>query len=56
MIEFLDQIIPGMDKDISAEFLKILNKQGINFKLDSKVTTVSVVKDKAVVDFTNNKK
>ena len=55
VIEFLDQIIPGMDKDISSEFLKILNKQGINFKLDSKVTHVSIVKDKAVVDFTNNK-
>jgi len=55
VIEFLDHIIPGMDKDISGEFLKILNKQGINFKLDSKVTGVSVVKNKAVVDFTNNK-
>ena len=55
VIEFLDHIIPGMDKDISSEFLKILNKQGINFKLDSKVTGVSVVKNKAVVDFTGNK-
>ena len=55
VIEFLDHIIPGMDKDISTEFLKILNKQGINFKLDSKVTGINVVKDKAVVDFTNNK-
>ena len=55
VIEFLDHIIPGMDKDISREFLKVLNKQGINFKLDSKVTAINVVKDKAVVDFTNNK-
>jgi len=55
VIEFLDHIIPGMDKDISTEFLKILNKQGINFKLDSKVTGINVVKNKAVVDFTNNK-
>ena len=55
VIEFLDHIIPEMDKDISTEFLKILNKQGINFKLDSKVTGVSVIQDKAVVDFTNNK-
>ena len=55
VIEFFDHIIPGMDKDISSEFLKILNKQGINFKLDSKVTDVRVVKDKAVVDFINNK-
>ena len=55
VIEFLDHIIPGMDKDISTEFLKILNKQGINFKLDSKVTGINVLKNKAIVDFTNNK-
>jgi len=54
VIEFLDHIIPGMDKDISSEFLKILCKQGINFKLDSKVTEVKIVKDKVVVDFINN--
>ena len=54
VVEFLDHIIPGMDSDISTEFLKILQKQGINFKLNSKVTAVSTVKDQAVVDFTNN--
>ena len=43
-----------MDKDISSEFLKILKKQEINFKLNSKVTAVSVVKNKAVVDYTSN--
>ena len=55
VIEYLDHIVPGMDKDISTEFLKILNKQGINFKLDSKVTGVNIIKNKAVVDFTSNK-
>ena len=55
VVEYLDHIIPGMDNDVSIEFLKILKKQGINFKLDSKVTNVSIIKDKAVVDFTNNK-
>ena len=55
VVEFLEHIISGIDKDISTEFLKILNKQGINFKLDSKVTGINVVKNKAVVDFTNNK-
>tara|TARA_B100000686_G_scaffold293812_1_gene323593 strand:+ start:273 stop:1676 length:1404 start_codon:yes stop_codon:yes gene_type:complete len=54
VIEFLDHIIPGMDKDISSEFLKILTKQGINFKLNSKVTGVRIVKNKAIVDFTSN--
>ena len=53
VVELLDHIIPGMDSDISNEFLKILKKQGINFKLNSKVTAVSTVKGQAVVDFTN---
>ena len=55
VIEFFDSIIPEMDRDISAEFLKILTKQGINFKLNSKVTGVNIVRNQAVVDFTNNK-
>tara|TARA_B100000686_G_scaffold88623_1_gene95354 strand:+ start:8103 stop:9509 length:1407 start_codon:yes stop_codon:yes gene_type:complete len=54
VIEFLDHIIPGMDMDISTEFLKILKKQGINFKLNCKVTEVREIKNKLVVDFTNN--
>jgi len=55
VIEFLDHIIPGMDYDISKEFLKILKKQGINFKLNSKVTSVNKVKEQAIVDLTNSK-
>jgi len=55
VVEYLDHIISGMDRDISNEFLKILTKQGINFKLNSKVTGVNIIKNKAVVDFTNNK-
>ena len=55
VIEFLDHIVPGMDSDISNEFLKILKKQDINFKLNSKVTSVRQIKDKAVVDFTSIK-
>jgi len=54
VVEFLNHIIPGTDKDISIEFLKILKKQGINFMLNSKVTGVNVAKDKAIVDITNN--
>ena len=55
VIEYSDYIVPGIDKDVSTEFLKILTKQGINFKLDSKVTSVSLVEDKAIVDFISNK-
>tara|TARA_B100000029_G_scaffold159741_1_gene155424 strand:+ start:9650 stop:11056 length:1407 start_codon:yes stop_codon:yes gene_type:complete len=53
VIEFLDHIIPGMDNDISTEFLKILKKQGINFKLNCKVTEVREIKNKLIVDLTN---
>jgi len=55
VIEYADYIVPGIDKDVSTEFLKILKKQGINFKLESKVTSVSSTNNKAIVDFTNIK-
>tara|TARA_Y100000590_G_scaffold307537_1_gene347234 strand:+ start:3354 stop:4757 length:1404 start_codon:yes stop_codon:yes gene_type:complete len=55
VIEFLDSIIPEMDNDISNELLKILKKQGINFMLGTKVNKVNTVKDKAIVEFVNNK-
>ena len=55
VVEYLDHIIPGVDKDVSNEFLKILTKQGIKFKLDSKVISVLAEKDKVVVDLINNK-
>jgi len=43
VIEYLDRICPGMDLDVSNQFQKILTKQGMTFKLGSKVT--KVVKD-----------
>tara|TARA_Y100001970_G_scaffold39218_1_gene48298 strand:+ start:1196 stop:2599 length:1404 start_codon:yes stop_codon:yes gene_type:complete len=55
VIEFLDHITPGMDKEISKEFEKILMKQGIKFKLNSKVTAVKNLKDKLIVQLINNK-
>lgn len=40
VIEYLDRILPGMDGDVANSFQKILNKQGMVFKLGSKVTRV----------------
>ena len=37
VVEFLDHITPGMDKEISNEFMKILKKQGINSHMQHKV-------------------
>ncbi len=40
VIEFLDHITPGMDKEISKEFMKILKKQKINFHMQHKVEKI----------------
>jgi dihydrolipoamide dehydrogenase len=39
VVEYLDNILPGMDGEIRKEALKIFKKQGIEFKLSSKVTS-----------------
>ena len=54
VVEYLDFITPGMDREISNEFKKILTKQGLQFKLNNKVTKVTNIKNKVVVDYTNN--
>ena len=54
VVEYLDFITPGMDREVSNEFQKILTKQGIKFKLNNKVTSVTNIKNKVVVDYTNN--
>ena len=55
VIEYLDFITPGMDKEISKEFEKILTKQGIKFKLNSKVMSVESKPNGVTVEFTNKK-
>jgi dihydrolipoamide dehydrogenase len=40
VVEFLDHITPGMDKEISTEFMKILKKQGIKFNMQNKVEKI----------------
>ena len=54
VIEFLDHITPGMDKEISKEFMKILQKQGINFHLETKVESIKK-KNKGVIILTSDK-
>ena len=54
VLEYLDHITPGMDKEVSSEFLKILTKQGIKFKLSSKVTAVTNKGNQVEVSFENN--
>src|SRR6185436_14765929 len=40
VVEFLDRILPGMDSEVAKQSQRILEKQGIAFKLGSKVTAV----------------
>jgi len=45
VIEFLDHITPGMDREVSREFEKILKKQGIKFQLNTKVEKITKSKN-----------
>jgi dihydrolipoamide dehydrogenase len=40
VVEFLDRILPGMDVEVGKQFQRILQKQGMAFKLSSKVAAV----------------
>jgi len=49
VVEFLDNITPGMDKEVSTEFIKILKKQGINFHMQTKVEGIKKTTNGVVV-------
>ena len=55
VIEYLDFITPGMDREISNEFQKILSKQGIKFKMGSKVESVEDQGKSVLINYTNVK-
>ena len=55
VIEYLDYITPGMDREISNEFKKILTKQGIKFKMGSKVNSVKNNGQKVHINYTDVK-
>ena len=55
VIEYLDHITPGMDREISDEFKKILTKQGIKFKMGSKVNSVKTNGTGILINFTDVK-
>ena len=55
VIEYLDHITPGMDKEIANEFKKILTKQGIKFKMSSKVNSVRSQGEKVTIHYTDIK-
>ncbi|MFM6829295.1 MAG: dihydrolipoyl dehydrogenase, partial [Novosphingobium sp.] len=49
VVEFLDQLLPGMDGDVRKEAAKIFKKQGMDLQLSTKVTGVAVAGSKATL-------
>jgi dihydrolipoamide dehydrogenase len=45
VVEFLDRIVPGMDAEIATAFQRILQKQGLKFRLGTKVTAATAGND-----------
>ena len=56
VIEFLDEITPGMDAEVQKTFQRILKKQGLKFTMGAAVQSVSVKKTKATVSYLKRKK
>ncbi|HWU17414.1 MAG TPA: dihydrolipoyl dehydrogenase [Devosia sp.] len=40
VVEYLDRILPGMDSEVARQFQRMLQKQGMDFKLSSKVAGI----------------
>ena len=55
VIEFLDHITPGMDKEISNEFMKILKKQNIKFHMSTKVEKITKKGEIVEIETSNSK-
>lgn len=51
VVEYLDTILGGMDKDVSKQFKKIMEKQGVKFELGAKVTGVKKADSGGTVTF-----
>ncbi|MBY0272557.1 MAG: dihydrolipoyl dehydrogenase [Alphaproteobacteria bacterium] len=46
VVEFMDRLVPAMDHEMGAALMKALTKQGIDFKLSTKVTGIKEEKNK----------
>ena len=56
VIEFMDRLMPGMDLEVSQEMKKILAKQGMEFKLSTKVTGAKIAKGKVTLSLNADEK
>ncbi len=53
ILEYLDRILPGTDAEVAAQAQKIFKKQGLEFRLQSRVTGVRAKKQKCRVECEN---
>ncbi|WP_295894723.1 dihydrolipoyl dehydrogenase [uncultured Bartonella sp.] len=51
VVEFLDKVLGPMDGEVSKQFQKLMEKQGIEYKLGAKVTGVEKISTGAKVTF-----
>ncbi|HEX6143046.1 MAG TPA: FAD-dependent oxidoreductase, partial [Geminicoccaceae bacterium] len=49
VVEYLNRITPGMDLEVSRQFQRLLSRQGLGFKLGTKVTEVDDAGDRLLV-------
>jgi dihydrolipoamide dehydrogenase len=49
VVEYLDRILPGMDREMADEAQKIFTRQGLEFRLSHKVTSAKVEDGRPVV-------
>jgi dihydrolipoamide dehydrogenase len=50
VLEYLDRILPGMDSEIASEALKVLKKQGLDFRLRTKFVGAGIKSGTCIVE------
>src|SRR5205814_8182271 len=50
VLEFLDRILPGMDLEIAQEARKLLEKQGLQFRLSTRVSKAYTKGDQVIME------
>ena len=53
VIEYLDRITPGLDKEVSSTFQKILSKQGLTFSLNTEVISITEEESNVTINTKN---
>ena len=53
VIEYLPRILPGMDNEVAEKFMKILEKQGLKFRLGHAVESTKIIGNKVILSIKN---